>query len=75
MSEEVLKEKLEQYGITPYVLQVIKLYAEGYGDKQVAAELGKGITTIGMVKMRLRERLECKTTNQMFVKLAKEGIV
>lgn len=75
MNNEQLIEKMLEYKITPYVHKVINLYAKGYGDKQVASETGRGITTVNMVKTRLRDRMGCNTTAEMFVRLAKEGLV
>lgn len=75
MTTEQLCEKLAKYKITPYVYQVIKLYADGHGDKQVAQITGKPLPTVSMVKSRLKRRMGCNTSNEMFVKLCKEGII
>ena len=75
MTTEQLCEKLAEYKITPLVYKIIKLYADGMGDKHVAQELGKPIPTVSMIKSRLKHRMGCKTSNEMFVRLAKEGIV
>lgn len=75
MTTQQLSEKIAEYKITPLVYQIIKLYADGNGDKHVAQILGKPIPTVSMIKSRLKHRMGCKTSNEMFVRLAKEGII
>lgn len=65
----------EQYEITPYVYKIITLYASGMGDKQVAAELGRTIPGVTMAKWRLKRKMKCETSNQMFYLLGKNNII
>lgn len=75
MSNDQLFEKLREYNITPYAYKIIKLYANGGSEKTVASDLKTSITAVNMVKSRLRKRLGCDSNVQMFIRLAKEGIV
>lgn len=75
MSNEELFEKMRIYGITPYNLRILQLYAKGGSEKTVASDLGTSITAVNMVKSRLKKRMGCESTLQMFIKLVKEGII
>lgn len=75
MSNEQLIEKMRQYGITPYCYQILKCTASGMMEKQTAAELGCSITSVNMMKTRLRRLNGFKSNLQMFVHFAKEGLL
>lgn len=65
----------EKYEITPYVYKIIILYANGLCDKQVAAELGRTIPGVTMAKWRLKRKMKCESSNQMFYQLGKNNII
>lgn len=68
-------ETYKRYKITPYRLQVIRLLSEGMIEKEIAPIVKRSTSSVGMVKARLRETMNCKTTAELFVKLTREGIL
>lgn len=75
MSNDQLLEKMRIYGITPYVYNILKLYAAGGSEKTVSSDLKTSITAVNMAKSRLKKRMGCESTVQMFVRLTKEGLI
>lgn len=68
-------ETHKKYKITPYRFQVIKLLSEGLIEKEISTIVKRSTSSVGMVKARLRQTMDCRTTPELFVKLTKEGII
>lgn len=72
---KAIEEFFEKHDITPYVYKILTLYAGGLLDKQVATTLGRTVPGVTMAKYRLKRKMGCETSIEMFYKLAKLNII